>query len=54
MAGGRVMLEGPSVHGATVVYKERVGAAVQWQSIESALPGTEPEFVRSYRSNDAE
>lgn len=42
----------PSACEATVVHEIQVGSAVQQQTIESTSPGTEPESVLLYSTND--
>lgn len=47
-------MEGPTACEATVVHEIHVGSAVQKHSIKTTLPGTEPEFVRFWRSNETD
>lgn len=54
MARYCVRMEGPSACVATVVREVQVGRTVPQQSIDSATPGTETEYVWSYRGNDTE
>lgn len=47
-------IEVPSACEAAIVLRVRVGDALQQHSTNSALPGTEPEPGRPYRSNGTE